>query len=294
MQRGTLRQVERHLSTSAPVSIDGQKEPSAWLAGVPPYFVKDGLESFRAAQTIDSDVVMVSYPKCGTSWLHQVLFCLLRMDEDGKFPRELEGWIGSKGQVYPDGIPAKGLGGKAFSGATVEQMLKQDSPRLFTTHIRSGNLPPALTGVVDPTASGPAAASRADGGSGRLIVIARNPKDAIVSGYYFAEKLSKGPFPALKPIAEQGVEGAWGGWLKRQEAHEAGDGCACSALFCPRRAFSAPPSGFLFCSASSSPPSWLYPYGWFANRRRLFLVLQGLRRAMCERTYGGAQLLYFL
>ena len=52
---------------------------------MPPYFVKEGLESFRAAQTIESDVVMVSYPKCGTSWLHQVLFCLLRMDEDGTF-----------------------------------------------------------------------------------------------------------------------------------------------------------------------------------------------------------------
>ena len=98
----------------------------------------------------------------------------------------------------------------AFVLASHTAVLKQDSPRLFTTHIRSGNLPPALTGVVDPTASGPAAAPRADGGSGRLIVIARNPKDAIISGYYFAEKLSKGPFPALKPIAEQGVAGAWG------------------------------------------------------------------------------------
>ena len=217
-----LRHLRRHLSLAAAVAAGGGDEqlPAAaaaaqrpgWLAQVPPYFVKEGLEAFRALPMDPSDVVMVSYPKCGTSWLHQILFCLLRMSEDGTFPRELEGWLGSSGQVYPDGIPAAPPGvPNKFSGSTVHDMAEQESPRLFTTHIRAGNLPPSLlTGADDAIGS--------TGGAGRMVVICRNPKDACVSGYYFAKKLSEGPYPQLKPVVEKGLQGAWEGYLRDTDA----------------------------------------------------------------------------
>jgi hypothetical protein len=40
----------------------------------PPYFCESGLQAFRRMATQPSDVIMASYPKCGTSWLHQILF----------------------------------------------------------------------------------------------------------------------------------------------------------------------------------------------------------------------------
>ena len=63
----------------------------------PPYFNASGLQSFQEMVTVSSDVIIASYPKCGTSWLHQILFSLLRMDEHGCFSKPLENLCG--GQV---------------------------------------------------------------------------------------------------------------------------------------------------------------------------------------------------
>ena len=40
----------------------------------PPYFCQSGLQAFQNMDTQPCDVIMASYPKCGTSWLHQILF----------------------------------------------------------------------------------------------------------------------------------------------------------------------------------------------------------------------------
>lgn len=40
----------------------------------PPYFCRSGLQAFRSMDTHPCDVIMASYPKCGTSWMHQILF----------------------------------------------------------------------------------------------------------------------------------------------------------------------------------------------------------------------------
>lgn len=40
----------------------------------PPYLCESGLQAFRSMNTRPCDVIMASYPKCGTSWLHQILF----------------------------------------------------------------------------------------------------------------------------------------------------------------------------------------------------------------------------
>ena len=40
----------------------------------PPYLCESGLQAFRSMDTRPCDVIMASYPKCGTSWLHQILF----------------------------------------------------------------------------------------------------------------------------------------------------------------------------------------------------------------------------
>jgi len=179
------------------------------LAELPPYFNKDGFDAFRRAEMNETDVVLVSYPKCGTTWLHQILFCLLRMDDRGEFPVPPEGLVGGISQVYPDSIPAQRVGERdqktAFSGWCVEDLLNQDSPRLFTSHIRATNLPTSLLESC-----------------GKLVVIAREPKDALVSLFFHYEKFAKGPFPKLASLVEGGMEHTFANFI--EHIQNPGDG----------------------------------------------------------------------
>ena len=73
----------------------------------------------------------------------------------------------------PVGAGLEFLGAAETGRFSFDDMLSQDEPRLFTTHIRACNLPQSLRLA------------------GRLIVIARNPKDAFVSSYFFSKKLAR-------------------------------------------------------------------------------------------------------
>jgi hypothetical protein len=109
------------------------------------------------------------------------------MDAAGQFAAPEQTLLGSSGQIYPDSMPARRIGNEVVDSARdhyrnfgfastgrwcFEDMLDQPAPRLFSTHARAQNLPASLT-------------SR-----GRLIVISRNPKDAIVSAHFFSRKLA--------------------------------------------------------------------------------------------------------
>lgn len=139
------------------------------------YFVDEGFNTFRETELRSDDVLLVSYPKCGTSWSHQILFSLLRMDENGDFPDKLEQMIGGIGQVYPDSVYSKNSKQKAQSPSihkeSIEDLLAQESPRLFSSHIRPNMLPASLKE------------------RGKLIIVARNPKDGAVSYFHFRKKM---------------------------------------------------------------------------------------------------------
>eukprot|EP00628_Pelagophyceae_sp_CCMP2097_P001214 CAMPEP_0184089156 /NCGR_PEP_ID=MMETSP0974-20121125/6586_1 /TAXON_ID=483370 /ORGANISM="non described non described, Strain CCMP2097" /LENGTH=352 /DNA_ID=CAMNT_0026391873 /DNA_START=28 /DNA_END=1083 /DNA_ORIENTATION=+ len=193
------------------VDLDHQETPTN-LADEPAYYRKDGAAAFKKAVLVDSDVVLVSYPKCGTSWAHAIVFSLLRMDEDGNVEPKggaaigdgngavggavggvgAAGECGSSGQVYPDGIRATANDVdvvKSFGGWSFDDMLAQRQPRLFTSHSRAEALPASL------------------GDKGRLIVFARDPKDALVSGYFFVETLDAKPISRLRAWHTNGMQG---------------------------------------------------------------------------------------
>lgn len=156
------------------------------LSGKPAYLDMQGLARFQGATFVQNDVFLVSYPKCGTTWCHQILFCLLRMDEAGTFGSwELDELVGASGQVYPDGVPAfrsdsrtgeesqrPARGAVAcsdvfpiyacagddrpaaaashsrerqqhavppFGGWSIEDLMHQPAPRLFSSHIKAGS-----------------------------------------------------------------------------------------------------------------------------------------------------------
>eukprot|EP00658_Telonema_sp_P-2_P023073 TRINITY_DN19240_c0_g1_i2.p2 TRINITY_DN19240_c0_g1~~TRINITY_DN19240_c0_g1_i2.p2 ORF type:complete len:120 (+),score=22.33 TRINITY_DN19240_c0_g1_i2:131-490(+) len=59
------------------------------LASPQAYYNPVGAAHFRELELRSGDVVHSSYAKCGTSWMHAVLFALLRMDEQGRLPEDL-------------------------------------------------------------------------------------------------------------------------------------------------------------------------------------------------------------
>ena len=70
------------LGAGVVVDQDHREAPTN-LAGEPAYYNRSGAAAFRACRTVDSDVVLVSYPKCGTSWAHSIVYAMLRMDARG-------------------------------------------------------------------------------------------------------------------------------------------------------------------------------------------------------------------
>jgi hypothetical protein len=146
----------------------------------PAWYQPAGANAFKAMETEDDDVIMASFPKCGTTWFQQIIFCLLRMDDQGNFPDKYDEMIGGKHQVYPDGVPLSTPPHNLFfSRWCYGDLVKQRRPRLFPAHVRAANLPTSLER------------------RGRLVMITRNPMDALVSYFFFLNPwaLWPGSFP---------------------------------------------------------------------------------------------------
>uniref|UniRef100_A0A7S1S438 Sulfotransferase domain-containing protein n=1 Tax=Alexandrium catenella TaxID=2925 RepID=A0A7S1S438_ALECA len=126
-------------------------------------------------ETLDDDVVLSSYPKAGTTWIHNILYCLLRMDESGAFMHERADDLGGNSQIYPDAVPLEppSQATRRFGSASFNGIQQQPRPRLFSTHMREGMLPTALEG------------------RGRLVYMMRNPKDTLTSLHFFLQKVAE-------------------------------------------------------------------------------------------------------
>lgn len=166
----------------------------------PPYFNPEGQAAFKAMPVDDTDVILCSYAKCGTSWMNQIILFLVRSNEHGSLSKAIKEYIGGSMQVYPDGVPHS-TPGKFFGGATFDDLLAQPSPRLFTTHAKAADLPVLKRG-------------------GRLVLIARNPKDALISQFFFFKKMAGGTRlhpdgnPVMKKAVAGGLEAAYDAYLE--------------------------------------------------------------------------------
>lgn len=151
-----------------------------------PYFVLESAEEFTRMETEPDDVIMVSYPKCGTTWVHLILYGLLRVGVDGTFDVDPKGDLGASGQVYPEGVQLRrdGASGRSAFAFSYEDLMAQRRPRLVTTHTRRDNLPRSLLH------------------RGRLIFVLRNPKDAFVSWKFFVQAMAKF-LPTLRDLGWQ-------------------------------------------------------------------------------------------
>ena len=116
------------------------------------------IDGFRAK---DEDVFVATYVKAGTTWVQQILHGLLRGGESGGRYGESVPWLeacASSPEV---------IGPREAPGWTMEEINAAPGPRYFKTHAKVEDLP---RGDARP----------------RVICVARNPKDTVVSLYHHA------------------------------------------------------------------------------------------------------------
>lgn len=173
------------------------------------------------------DVIVCTYPKCGTTLTEQIVLLLLNggdaaaLDPLSKNAANSTGKVGKVWPevcVRPDAECTGARGGpEEFVHMTLARFDGLPSPRVIKTHARARDLlgvrrpaPPA-----DPPTS---SAVLADGA--KYIVAARNPFDAAASAYYHAWNPHRSGWPFapwveawLRADAHGGC-GGWASWLR--------------------------------------------------------------------------------
>nr|XP_035141099.2 sulfotransferase 2A1 [Callithrix jacchus]QIG55811.1 sulfotransferase 2A1 [Callithrix jacchus] len=132
-----------------------------WFEGIP--FPNTGLQTEILRKVHDEfvikdeDVVIVTYPKSGTNWLIEIL-CLIHSKGDPKWVQSVSIWERSP-WVESD------IGYKMLS--------EKEGPRLISSHLPSHLFPKS------------AFTSKA-----KIIYLLRNPRDVLVSGYFFWKQIT--------------------------------------------------------------------------------------------------------
>ncbi|EEF43350.1 cytosolic sulfotransferase 16 [Ricinus communis] len=111
------------------------------------------------------DIVLATYPKCGTTWLRALIFATINRTSYDFATHPL---LTSNPQDF---VPF--LEGYVFQDPSVLENLPL--PRLLSTHLPYSLFPESITAA---TASG-----------SRFVYICRDPKDVLVSKWHFAQKL---------------------------------------------------------------------------------------------------------
>ncbi|KAM4824955.1 sulfotransferase 2A1-like [Thomomys bottae] len=135
-------------------------EDCVWFEGIPFPAISTTLEvlkDLRGFVLKDDDVIIVTYPKSGTNWLIEIL-CLIRTKGDPEWVRSVPIW---------DRSPwiETHVGQKVIS--------TMEAPRLLSSHLPFRLFPKSLF------------SSKA-----KVIYLLRNPRDVLVSGYYFFPKMN--------------------------------------------------------------------------------------------------------
>ncbi|NXS72997.1 ST2B1 Sulfotransferase, partial [Pandion haliaetus] len=134
-----------------------------------------------------TDVIIATYPKSGTTWMQQILTLLF-----------------SRGDVLPAKTIPNWERAPWLEQIYFREALQDTAAhRLITTHLPARVLAPALQ----------QSKSKARRGAGKVIYVARNPKDVAVSFYHFHRLVKFLPDPgSFDTFLTRFLEGTGKGW----------------------------------------------------------------------------------
>lgn len=150
----------------------------------PPPFKPEAISDLRNRFELKShDIVVTTFPKCGTTWMQQIVLLLMKGSEAAVNPHQ-------------DGLWLEMTASNAFpkmDNLTVDQMLELPPPDAETSGKRLWKTHSPLRGA--PWKGG---VKGADEAGAKIIIVSRNPKDGAVSKYHHTKR---------QPIL--GFEGEW-------------------------------------------------------------------------------------
>ncbi|KAK4817828.1 hypothetical protein QYF61_000663 [Mycteria americana] len=215
---------------------DVVREELGSLHGIPLYkcFV-EGWPQVEAFQARPDDLLIATYPKSGTTWLSEILDMIYhdgdveKCRRDAIFNRvpflEMKAPEMLSGEPPSPAAPPGWVGRELSRG--VELLEKTPSPRLVKTHLPVQLLPTSfrdkdckVTLQVPPASLPVQVAGRGHHsalpnhilGCPQVIYMARNPKDVVVSYYYFYQMAKMHPDPGtLGEFLETFMAGKGGG-----------------------------------------------------------------------------------
>lgn len=170
------------------------------------------------------DVLVVSYPKCGTTWAEQCILLLqTRCDVSKMDPASKNVYCpgrGHAGKIWPEGCVEQNpqvhlKAGLEFLPMTQAEFDAAPAPRTLKSHapphlLLTGKAPSEEAANSDPLTDLPAQT--------KLLVVTRNPLDACVSSYYHAWNPAKSGWPfaawAAAWISGNVPHGCWFHWVK--------------------------------------------------------------------------------
>jgi len=160
----------------------------------PPFVTQQRWDYLRAnVQIRPSDVLVSTFPKCGTTWTEQMVLLLLGASLESLDPANKNNYNPKTqvGKVWVERsietIPSEEHRGKQlmspndFSAIAAPRILKTHSPAFMSLAMEDGD-------GKDPTSAGGRALCR-------IIYVTRNPRDAAVSAYYHAVNPHKCGWP---------------------------------------------------------------------------------------------------
>ncbi|NXN97041.1 ST1D1 Sulfotransferase, partial [Rhinopomastus cyanomelas] len=180
---------------------DSLRQELGSLHGIPLYrtFI-EGWPQVKAFQARPDDLLIATYPKSGTTWISEILDMIY---QDGDVEKCRRDAIFNRVPFLEMNDPGLKRG--------VDLLEKTPSPRLVKTHLPVQLLP---TSFWDKDC--------------KIIYVARNPKDVVISYYYFYQMEKTHPHPGTLSefleafMAGKVAYGSWydhvrGWWEKKQE-----------------------------------------------------------------------------